>query len=229
MTEIDVIVPSMAKTKRLYALTMACVDSLMKSETRGTIKFNVFLFEQAYVEYPFRYYRYAGDFNYHRIMNLGLSMGRADFVCLCNNDLQFTAQWATTLLNYKDRYLSMSPRCPVSQPARKYPNPVYEGYGVGAQLSGWCIFAHRGLFDIIGDLDESASFWYSDNLYAEQLKKHNITHALITKSVVYHVNRGSNTLKTLSRQEVLSATKNQKQLYIDAKTQKYSSFDPQTL
>jgi hypothetical protein len=69
---------------------------------------------------------------------------------------------------------------------------AYEGYEIGMQLTGWCIFTSKELWPVIGQLNEKHRFWFSDNVYAEQLKAKNIKHALICSIRVDHL--GSQTL-----------------------------------
>ena len=64
---------------------------------------------------------------------------------------------------------------------------AYEGYGIGFELAGWCIFCDKSLWDKIGPLDESHNFWFSDNMYAKQLKAKGIKHALICNVKVDHM------------------------------------------
>jgi hypothetical protein len=75
---------------------------------------------------------------------------------------------------------------------------AYEGYKIGELLTGWCIFTDKELWKQIGKLDETHRFWYSDNVYANQLKAKNISHALICSIQVDHA--GSRTLAKLPRQ-----------------------------
>ena len=51
--------------------------------------------------------------------------------------------------------------------------------------------------DKIGKLDETVSFWFSDNLYALQLKAEGIKHGLFTNVQVDHI--GSQTLNKQHR------------------------------
>ena len=55
------------------------------------------------------------------------------------------------------------------------------------------------IYDIIGDIDERAEFWHADTMYGEQLKAFEVKHILVEGSVVHHLERGSNTLETLSK------------------------------
>jgi GT2 family glycosyltransferase len=72
---------------------------------------------------------------------------------------------------------------------------IYEGYYIGTLLTGWCIFVTRSCIEKIGSLDETYSFWCSDNAYADQLKAHGIRHGLFCNVRVDHLT--SATLKTL--------------------------------
>ena len=135
-------------------------------------------------------------------MNIGIEMTKGEYVCLCNNDLLFQPRWCTNMLKAmeSEHLLSASPLCPKTQGAsfKTGPNIDY-GYNNAKHLSGWCIFTDRFLYEIIGPIDEDFPFWFADNAYAEQLKKHNVKHALIRNSWVEH--KGSRTLKTLEQAE----------------------------
>lgn len=186
MAEVDVIIPSNSINKELIDMAQACIDSLIESEDE--IKFNILVFEQQ----PDVYYKnaetvhYSYPFKYNRIMNHGISLTKSDYICMANNDLLFRRGWCTELLRWSDKYMSMSPRCPVAQ-KNMTRHEFYEGYRIAHELSGWCIFCNRKLFDIIGALDESRVFWFSDNVYADALQAHGIKHALISKSIVRHL------------------------------------------
>jgi GT2 family glycosyltransferase len=142
---------------------------------------------------------YNGEFNYNRALNLGLKYAKNKFQILANNDLIFREGWSKIGDIMKvNGYLSASA---LSNDQRqlwfKRGNYAYEGYNIGYQLAGWCIFTDKELWTKIGKLDETHQFWFSDNVYAEQLKKANIKHALICSVVVDHL--GSQTLKKQSR------------------------------
>ena len=64
---------------------------------------------------------------------------------------------------------------------------IYEGYDIEQQLTGWCLFVDRYCIEQIGKLDESVSFWYSDDLYACQLKAAGIRHGLFCNVQVDHI------------------------------------------
>lgn len=78
---------------------------------------------------------------------------------------------------------------------------------------GWCIFQKREIYDYI-HLSEDIDFWYSDNDYAEQLKKQNIKHALIKNSIVHHTKEiYGKTISKLNEKDKYNFTIKQKELF----------------
>ena len=74
---------------------------MLKSE--NNIKFNVYLLEGN----PNAVYNFSKrvnvvyideKFGYHKFMNLGRKMGKAEYVVLCNNDLTYETGWATNII-----------------------------------------------------------------------------------------------------------------------------------
>lgn len=155
---------------------------------------------------------YNGEFNYNRALNMGLKYAKSDFQILANNDLIFCKGWSKIGEIMKlNGYLSASA---LSNDARQNPyrrgNVAYEGYSIGYQLAGWCIFTSKELWPIIGPLNERHRFWFSDNVYADQLRAKKIKHALICSVQVDHI--GSTTLKKLPRSVQHLYTKGQKRI-----------------
>lgn len=146
---------------------------------------------------------YNGKFNYNRALNIGLKYVKSDIHILANNDLIFRPGWSRIgelmrANGYHSASAVSSDRLPKGM--------LYEGYQVGKVLLGWCIFMDDYVIQKIDRLDESVSFWYSDNLYGAQLKAAGIKHALFTDVTVNHI--GSYTLKQLSN-------RNQRHLALD--------------
>jgi hypothetical protein len=92
---------------------------------------------------------------------------------------------------------------------------IHFGYDIGITLLGWCIIVNRIIFNTINKLNESCNFWHSDNLYAQQLSKYNINHALICESLVTHI--GSKTISVLDEQNIKKLTIDQHTTYMHAK------------
>jgi hypothetical protein len=131
--------------------------------------------------------RYTGEFNYNRALNLGLENVKGNIHILANNDLIFHKGWSDIGgLMISNGYHSASI---LSQSINGFQRGdfVYEGYTIGKHLTGWCIFMDKYCHEKIGQLDETCSFWYSDNLYACQLMKAGIKHGLFCNLQVDHI------------------------------------------
>ncbi len=205
--QIDVVILSNAKTAELKAITQQAINSCLQSETE--IEFNVIVIEQnpnVFYENCKTYYD-ASEFNYNKFLNKGIELGSAQYIALCNNDLVFNSDWCSTIVAAMKKYNLLS-ACPVCPHVQKYRMPlteeIYLGYRNSHEVSGWCIVINRDILKVIGKLDEGFPFWFADNVYSEQLKKHGVAHALVTGSVVEHL--GSRTLNTLDKVEKDSIT-----------------------
>jgi len=204
--KVDIIILSKGDTEELKKMTQQTIDSCHASEK--DIEFNIVVFEQIHgVKYEnCTTVNYIEDFHYNRLMNRGIAMSKNPYVCLCNNDLLFQKGWAEKCI--KSGYLSCSPNH-----TTHLQESIREGYEISynGEVKGWCIFIDRKLFDIIGKIDESVMFWYSDNVYADQLKKHNVKHALIRHATVLHLE--SKTLNLLDEKTKHEYTSGQFKLY----------------
>jgi glycosyltransferase involved in cell wall biosynthesis len=181
----------------LIQVTQNCIDS-----ARNNIedhKLNIIVVETGN---PYKYdvdkiIEYNGEFNYNRALNLGLKYAKGDIHILANNDIIFKPGWADigdlmkTNGYHSASALSQDPR----QSKFERGELVYEGYGIGSHLTGWCIFVDRFCLQSIGSLDEAVAFWYSDDIYVWQLKAAGIRHGLFCNIEVDHL-----TSVTLSKQ-----------------------------
>lgn len=198
---IDVIILSYAKTKEFEQLTKDCIKSLYDSEQDET--FNVIVVESmpGVIYYNAQTIHPNQKFNYNKFANIGISHGKSEWVCVCNNDLIFHKGWATELLKYG--FNSMSPKCPNNQ-LQSDLHHIHLGFDTARHISGWCLFLKRTLWDFICGFDEDFEFWCADDSYREQLKFHNQNHYLIATSLVTHL--GSATLKTIDSEEKKALT-----------------------
>ena len=187
--EVDVVMPVDSSKLALRLMTQQTIDSLLKSEP--DIKFNIFVIDSNEHTVGFKDAKtilYDFPFNYHKCLNLGIGYGNAPYIVLCNNDLLFEWRWLTkTIRAMGDVYMSASPN---NKPSKL--SGIIEGYVVAKHVMGWCIVVKRDIFQKIGKLDESVNFWYSDNIYAEQLKRAGLKHILVLHAKVLHL--GSRTL-----------------------------------
>jgi GT2 family glycosyltransferase len=197
--KVDIIIISFAKDDSLKQVTERCVRSLIESE--DNIDFNIILIESNRQE---KYSAFSSiknlkivyptvDFGYNRYLNIGIKSSSNKYVCLCNNDLVFSKNWASNIIKAMQRdpeILSASPYSTVPHKTRfnlKIEDKIEYGYDIRRYLAGWCIFQSRKIYERIGLLDEKFIFWYADNDYSETIKKLGIKHALVLNSVVEHI------------------------------------------
>ena len=164
---------------------------------------------------------YDFEFNYNKCLNLGFSVCNNKYIAFCNNDLYFESDWAkNAIVAIKEGYLSVSPT-----PKHIFKG-VMEGYAVGfsrkeqGQIMGWCIIVDRSVMKIIGGFDTPVNFWYSDNVYAEQIKAAGIKHALVGNSRVKHLTSQS-LLKVVKGKKRIGMQRGQWKLFEQYKKEKY--------
>lgn len=191
-------------------MTNECIRSLLASEEKGAI--NVIVVESnkqldrdAYSPHPT--YFPEGEFNYNRFCRYGIERGNAEWVTLANNDLIFHPLWFSAIhklhMNHNEIESFGSWNSVDDWHEERFPTgrEYYLGFRTGYELSGWCITAKRSVFDRI-NLDQRVSFWYSDNIYADEIKKNGICHALVKESRVDHL--CSQTLNTTDNADELT-------------------------
>jgi len=190
--EVDVCIISNAKTDGLKKVTEKGIETLLRSEEN--IIFHIYVVESnkdiSYDNYPCTKTLYTNlPFGYNSYLNLAIREGKSEYVVLCNSDLTYEKNWAINIINEMKNnplMLSASPFCPQTQNKMNFHNEIQYGHTVRRELAGWCIFQQRKIYDIIGRLDEGVDFWFSDNIYADQLIFNEIKHALIVNSIVNH-------------------------------------------
>ena len=186
----DLIIVAQSKGE-LIQMTENCIAS-----ARQDGDLNVIVVETG-DPYPYdaQIIKYEGEFNYNRALNLGLDHAKGDVHILANNDLVFYEGWSEIgeLMKLNGFHSASA----LSQTCRgfKKENMVYEGYEIGSILTGWCIFMDRYCRQTIGRLDETMSFWYSDNIYALQIEEAGIKHGLFCNIQVDHITSRTLTLQ----------------------------------
>ena len=170
----------------LIPVTQQCIDTA-RADTQDI---NVIVVEtgQEYC-YPGadKIVKYEGVFNYNRALNQGLQHVRGDVHILANNDIIFHSGWSKIGdLMKANGYHSASAKA-WHLTMFEDGEHIYEGYQVGYNLTGWCLFVDRYCIERIGKLDEGVTFWFSDNLYAEQLQLAGIKHAMFCNVRVDHL------------------------------------------
>jgi len=205
---------SYAASPELKKLTEQAVATLLASEDPATIKFKIVVIESApgmdNYQYPGATTLYPKvPFGYHRYMNIGIDRTENSYVCICNNDLYFHKGWATEILNAFESnpdLSSVSPFCSIHHTNEGYTahSGLYYGYTVRQEVAGWCLVFKREILKVTGRLDPNFKFWFADNDYINTLQKHGLRHALVSSSIVDHLE--SKTLKTRSEEEQIRLT-----------------------
>jgi len=197
----DVVIIAKSSEPELITMTQECIDSLRAD--RINLKSNIIVIETG----PIHIYKHAdlikaypeSKFNYNKALNYGFQFCKNQYILFCNNDLYFHFEFEIALMKgFEAGYLSLSPfnrrgiedRVPIDI-------EFLEGYRIGSRIMGWCIAVDRKIFDSIGKFDEGVDFWYSDHLYAHQIKKAGIKHALCLQSYVEHLESKTLNLCTL--------------------------------
>lgn len=222
-TEIDICIISYAKTSELKEVTEKGIQTLLESENHNKIKFNVFVVESNkevnYDHFINTKTIYTNEkFGYNRYLNIAIKHGNSKYVALCNNDLSYEKNWASNIIKEMEcdnDLVSASPFCPQVNPAPLKNTGNYYGYTIREHLAGWCIMIKRNIFNIIGQLNEDFLFWYADNSFSEDLKKHNLKHCLVSNSVVHHHDKslGKVSSEVLNENEKYELTYGQEKVF----------------
>lgn len=186
----DLIIVSQS-TEKLIPVTQQCIDSARQDGA----ELNIIIVETGQ---PYKYdvdkiVEYNGEFNYNRALNMGLKYAKNEIHILANNDLVFHPGWSVIGDYMKANGYHSASALEGRQAFKR--NMVYDCDAIGNGLNGWCIFLDNYCLDKIGKLDETCSFWYSDNLYGLQLRLVGIKHGLFTNVQVDHIE--SRTLKKM--------------------------------
>jgi glycosyltransferase involved in cell wall biosynthesis len=190
---VDVIIPSKTNDNN-WPMVCRTISSLRASES--LFDFNVYLVESGdYLpcgqDYSIEYDR--DHFSYNRALNLGIQAVSSDWLVMANNDLYFHPNWFSEIMRVNKSNPDLVSFSPWNNYNNWHPNlflnndsNIIRGYRICRELAGWCIVAKRSVMQTI-DLDERCSLWFSDNIYADELIKHDFNHALIASSKVDHL------------------------------------------
>ena len=73
---------------------------------------------------------------------------------------------------------------------------ILTGYRERVEVSGWCLFFKRSMLELTGKLDENFIFRHASHDYTHLLLTLNLSHVLVTSSLVDHLDH-----TTLNKQE----------------------------
>lgn len=131
------------------------------------------------------------EFNYNEFLNIGIRKARDHKYVLANNDIVFQPGCLEEIEKKLDTYDSVSPQ---DIDLHKDISEDILGIKVGYHVLGYCIAITQSTLNTIGEFDEKFKFWYQDNDYCNNLKKHKLCHALLSNAKIQHFKGQSHNL-----------------------------------
>ena len=181
---VDVVFLSKASSEQMVQMTQRAIDTCIAGA--GDNPIHVVVIEQVEgVRYKDATTLHEpGEFNYNAFANRGARTGKAPYVVIANNDLEFEAGWLDALLR-ADRGVTS----PVDPNNRRQRSLVSNEAGVttGVHFSGWCFMIARKLFEEIGGFDEDFAFWCADDSLIEQVAALGVEPMVVPASRVRHL------------------------------------------
>ena len=197
MSKVDVIILSLVNDDKSFEVTKRCIDSYIN--TADELINNIFVIEtnktfnrdynQPKVEVIIPPY----EFNYNQFFNIGLSRCKSDYIIGPNNDLIIQENCIQNIVKEFETNSTISSISPIDRNWHRHTkqyfpddNKLYYGYETSLHLFG-CIFAaRRGVFEVIGYLDERFFFFYQDNDCSMCLERNKLLHGVLTSARVKH-------------------------------------------
>lgn len=198
MEKYSLIVLANTVNDSIFEMNNECLNSFVNSAD-GIVSYDIiliegnkkriwnYIFKNLTIIYP------EEEFNFHKFLNIGISIAKGNNYILSNNDVIYDKYWLKNLLDIRiknKQYLSFSPLDPHSNRLKKSlieQNDLIAGYEIQKHIAGWCLVLDKMVLKKIIKLDEKFDFYYADNDYSMMLRKFNIKHVLVTGSIAYHL------------------------------------------
>ena len=197
---VDVIMLAYTGSRDIFEMNQNAISSLRASEPN--IQFNVFLMESN-VDFPELGWSYDPEtqviyprekFNFNRFNNIGLGLGKADWVVFTNNDVVFHPGWCAAMLQVAADHPRIRCFCPVDPESKHTPQGTFGpeeafriGYLVRVTFTGWCFMVQRSVMAETGPFDEKFDYYYADDDFSMALRRENILNAAVPASHVTHL------------------------------------------
>lgn len=172
----------------------------------------------------FDFSKYA-KFNYNYALNLAIEhfseIPKTDWFCFMNNDIICDPAW----IRYLERTFNQTnieSLCPNVLHDEIVPR-IYKGYILQYNFYGCCFLCTKNVINIVGKFDEQFDFYFQDDDFIEQLRKHNIKHAVVRQSLVTHLGQqttGKEDLNKLFADRDKFIKKYSKEIYIKRESEK---------
>jgi hypothetical protein len=131
------------------------------------------------------------DFNYNEYVNYGLKYASGNKFIVSNNDVIYMPGCINEIDLKLNTYDSV---CPHDINTHTNIEKDEEGTKIGYHVLGCCIAFTKKTLETIGEFDTKFKFWYQDNDYCNNLKKHNLKHALLKNARIQHLKMQSHQL-----------------------------------
>lgn len=189
-------------SREIFDMNLQAIASLRLGEP--AIDFNVFLLESnadfhslgwAYPDNLLVQLIYPQEaFNFNRFNNIGARLGQADWILFTNNDVVFGPGFCTRMLAAHSQNAQLRCLCPVDITSPYTPEGTFgpqEAYRVGHHVritfTGWCFLVQRSIWADIGGFDERFDYYFADDDFTLQLRKHDILNAAVIGAHVRHL------------------------------------------
>jgi GT2 family glycosyltransferase len=198
--EVDVVMLAFTGSREIFEMNAKAISSLRASEPR--IHFNVFLLESN-VDFPGMGLAYdpatqviypREPFNFNRFNNIGLGLGKAEWVVFSNNDVVYHPGWCTAMLAAHKQNPKIRCFCPVDQSSQYTPAGTFKphetyriGHWVRVTFTGWCFMVQRSVFQQTGPFDERFDYYFADDDFTLHLRRHDILNAAVPAAHVTHL------------------------------------------
>ena len=224
--KVDVVILTKTNDFFFYGVTCRAINTLRKT-TRKSIDLNVIVVEsnrgrvvdgtlvrpsgEMHLDYDGCMVVSPDEaFNYNRFLNSGLAFCDGDYTLICNNDIIFTDGSVQNLVECMARN-GIGSACPLEPnwhsrhfSPEELRAECIKGHRVMHEICGWCICMSHGTRVKMGKMDESFSYYYSDNDYAMRLQNLGIDHFLVTRSIVKHEFSASRLLVSKTHDDLTS-------------------------
>ncbi|MEM7037176.1 MAG: hypothetical protein AAF570_09375 [Bacteroidota bacterium] len=197
---VDVVILAYTLDREVFDMNTRAIQSLRAADP--DIDFNVILLEsnrkwpEMGLAYDAKTTVHIPDtpFNFNHYNNIGLKMGKADWVVFSNNDVVFHPGWCSAMLAAAHVNPALQCLCPWDPegphtPPGTFPEgaPYIEGYLVRVTFTGWCFMVRRAAFDITGPFDERFDYYFADDDFAMTLRRHDLRNAAVPGAKVTHL------------------------------------------
>jgi GT2 family glycosyltransferase len=189
--EVDVVILSAARNQTFRRMTQRAVDTCIGGAGNRVVGVTVVEQVEGVTYRGATTVHEGGPFAYNTFANMAAADGKAPWIMVANNDIEFENNWLAPLL--AAGHPLVSPLDPRNRGQRGILSPQ-EGTVNGRHFAGWCFMISRELWEKIGGFDEEFRFWCADDSVIAQALAVGVTPMVVPGSRVRHL--GSRTLRT---------------------------------